>query len=273
MFKIKLYLYSTILYLIQLFSSLLYELHLLPDIKFLPSGNIFIVNKQLFEHFPHVAVLTLYEKLLSFCKFNISDSYLAFFLAYSAHPKAPIKPAIEGLVTFMFSSFSKALKTPSFKNVPPCVTIFLPSSSMFRARITLYIAFLTIDIERPAEISSTEAPSFCACLTHEFINTVQREPKFTGDFENSPFLTNSSNLKPSAVAKVSKKEPQPEEHASFSVIESITLFFNLKHLMSCPPISITKSTLELKCCAAVRCAIVSTSPKSIENALRIRSSP
>ena len=35
----------------------------------------------------------------------------------------------------------------------------------------------------PAEISLTLAPSFCACLTLEFINTVQRVPRSTGRSE------------------------------------------------------------------------------------------
>jgi hypothetical protein len=43
-------------------------------------------------------------------------------------------------------------------------------------------------------------------------------------------------------AKVCKKEPQPEEQASLRMIESIAWFLILKHLISCPPISMTKST-------------------------------
>ena len=44
----------------------------------------------------------------------------------------------------------------------------------------LQMAFLTMLMDKPAEISSTEAPSFWACLTEEFMNTVQREPRSTG---------------------------------------------------------------------------------------------
>ena len=43
-------------------------------------------------------------------------------------------------------------------------------------------------------------------------------------------------------AKVEINEPQPDEQASFKKIESIVPFFILKHFMSCPPISIIKST-------------------------------
>lgn len=42
-------------------------------------------------------------------------------------------------------------------------------------------------------MSSMEAPSFCACLTEEFMNTVQREPRSTGWVEARAFCVNSSN--------------------------------------------------------------------------------
>ena len=41
-------------------------------------------------------------------------------------------------------------------------------------------------MDRPAEMSSTPAPSFWACLTEEFMNTVQREPRSTGFSARSP---------------------------------------------------------------------------------------
>ena len=50
------------------------------------------------------------------------------------------------------------------------------------------MAFFTMEIDRPALISSTDAPSFWACLTLEFMNTVHREPRFTGFWVNSPSL-------------------------------------------------------------------------------------
>ena len=106
-------------------------------------------------------------------------------------------------------------------------------------------------LARPAEISSTSAPSFWACLTEEFINTVQREPSSAGDFEKIAFLAKSCVLYPKDLANVSKKEPQPDEQASFKTIESIAPSLMWKHLISCPPMSIIKSTSGLKCLAAV----------------------
>ena len=47
-------------------------------------------------------------------------------------------------------------------------------------------------MDRPAEMSSTEAPSFWACLTEEFMNTVQREPRFTGCWANRPIREKSA---------------------------------------------------------------------------------
>ncbi len=47
-------------------------------------------------------------------------------------------------------------------------------------------------------------------------------------------------------ANVSINEPQPDEQASLSVMESIAPARILKHLMSCPPISMMKSTFGRK---------------------------
>ena len=48
------------------------------------------------------------------------------------------------------------------------------------------------DKEKPAEISGTEAPSFCACFTLEFINTVQRVPRSIGCSANRAAFAKSS---------------------------------------------------------------------------------
>ena len=76
-------------------------------------------------------------------------------------------------------------------------------------------------MDSPAEMSSTEAPSFCACLTEEFMNTVQRVPRSTGDLPNSPFFANSSTEYPIDRANVSMNEPQPEEQASLRMMLSM----------------------------------------------------
>ena len=54
------------------------------------------------------------------------------------------------------------------------------------------MAFFTMEMDSPAEMSSTLAPSFWACFTLEFMNTVHREPRFTGFWVNRPSLAKSS---------------------------------------------------------------------------------
>ena len=54
------------------------------------------------------------------------------------------------------------------------------------------MAFFTMEMDSPALMSSTLAPSFWACLTEEFMNTVHREPRFTGFWVNRPSLAKSS---------------------------------------------------------------------------------
>ena len=77
-------------------------------------------------------------------------------------------------------SRSKARSTASLRKVPPWTTMLRPSWSGPVQRMTLYRAFFTTLMLRPAAMSSTVAPSFWACFTEEFMNTVQREPRSTG---------------------------------------------------------------------------------------------
>ena len=51
--------------------------------------------------------------------------------------------------------------------------------------------FLITEYASPEEMSATVAPSFCACLTMEFINTVQRVPRSIGCFANKAALAKS----------------------------------------------------------------------------------
>ena len=103
-------------------------------------------------------------------------------------------------------------------------------------------AFFITEYDNPADISLTSAPSFCACFTLEFINTVHLEPRSTGALDFSASFAKSSIFILRDFAKLSINEPHPDEHASFNKIESITPFFILKHFISCPPISSIKST-------------------------------
>ena len=113
------------------------------------------------------------------------------------------------------------------------------------------MAFFTTLTDSPAEISSAVAPSFWDCFTDEFMNTVQRLPRFTGARAKSPFLENSSAVYPMDRAKVSMNEPHPEEQASLSMMLSMAPFLIRKHLMSWPPMSRMKSTPGMNRLAAV----------------------
>ena len=129
-------------------------------------------------------------------------------------------------------------------------------------RMTLKSAFLITEIAMPAEISPTLAPSFWACLTFEFMKTVQRVPRSTGCADERAVLANASTVIPSDCEKLLIKEPQPEEQASFNLIESITPSLTVKLFISWPPMSMTKVTPGWKVSAARKCATVSTSPIS-----------
>ena len=76
----------------------------------------------------------------------------------------------------------------------------------------------------------------------EFINTVHLEPKSTGFLARRAFSVNSPTSIPILWAKVSRKLPQPEEHASLSKMELITPSSTFIAFISCPPISTIKST-------------------------------
>ena len=78
----------------------------------------------------------------------------------------------------------------------------------------MYRAFLTTLMDRPAEMFSTLAPSFWACLTLEFMKTVQRLPRSTDGRQTGPG-GELLYIIAQRLAKVCRKLPQPEEQASF----------------------------------------------------------
>lgn len=70
-------------------------------------------------------------------------------------------------------------------------------------------------------MSASVAPSFWACLTLEFMKTVQREPRSMGLLASRAAWEKSWMDIFKDLAKVSRKEPQPDEQASLSRISSI----------------------------------------------------
>ena len=72
--------------------------------------------------------------------------------------------------------------------------MFLPSSAAEETFMTLNSAFLMTEYARPAEMSETSAPSFWACFTRLFMNTVQRVPRSMGCFAKSAALAKSCTV-------------------------------------------------------------------------------
>ena len=219
--KILLYLYSYISGMSAFFIGMPEPFsHLLPVINFEPSLNLFIVNTQLFSQRPHLPCPTFTSNVSNssgFINVEISPSS-AFSLAINATPKAPIIPEISGLTTSLPMTFSMLLNTALFKKVPPWTTILSPASSGSLNLITLYRAFFITEYDNPAEISPIEAPSFCACFTFEFINTVHLVPRSTGLEDSNASFENSTAFISTDLAYVSINEPHPEEQASFNII-------------------------------------------------------
>ena len=110
------------------------------------------------------------------------------------------------------------------------------------------------------------APSFCACLTREFMKTVQRLPRSTGLLARVAACANSWTDMFMDTAKLSMKLPQPEEQASLSMMCSMTPSLTCRHFMSWPPMSRMNSTPGTKALAPRRCATVSISPESARRA-------
>ena len=63
-------------------------------------------------------------------------------------------------------------------------------------------------------MSAIDAPSRNTCLTFEFMKTVQRVPRSHGNSAVQASAANSDTLYPRLLAKVSMKDPHPDEQAS-----------------------------------------------------------
>ena len=100
-------------------------------------------------------------------------------------------------------------------------------------------------------MSPIVAPFLNACLTFEFMNTVQRVPRSQGCAARQAIAAKSCTVTPSDLANVSMNEPQPEEQASFISMRLTTPPSTNMAFMSCPPMSRMNDTSSAKCLAAV----------------------
>ncbi|MNP11828.1 hypothetical protein D3C76_1040360 [compost metagenome] len=83
------------------------------------------------------------------------------------------------------------------------------------------------------------------------MKTVQREPRSRGSLASRALAANSSTFICRDSAKDSRKEPQPDEQASFSMMLSMAPFLIRRHFISWPPMSIIRSTSGRKWRAAL----------------------
>ena len=167
-------------------------------------------------------------------------------------------PVYGDLVTSRPRYCSSALNTASFLNVPPWTTILSPRESMLETRMTLVNTFSIIDRHRPAMISSGFLPVRWAVTMLLFINTVQRLPRAAGFLEAKAAFSISCTGICSEAAKFSRKEPQPEEQASFTTILVMTPLSIHMAFMSWPPMSKRKVASGTYLTAALVWATVST---------------
>ena len=204
--------------------------------------------------------------------FPSPSSFICLF-ANSAAPIAPISPGYGARTTSLPTYCSKAARTASFWNVPPCTTIFRPSASVFETRTTLVKTFSMIERHRPAMMSSGVLPFFCSVTTLEFMNTVQRLPSTAGFCARNAAEAISRTSIPNDFAKLPKNDPHPDEHASLTRMSVTTPSSTQMAFMSCPPISRMNDTSGAYFAAATSCATVSTICTSAWNARPNRASP
>ena len=127
--------------------------------------------------------------------------------------------------------------------------------------------------QSPAIMSSEVLPFRCSVIIPLFINTVQRLPSTAGFFEENAVFAISFVGICKEDAKFSRKEPQPEEQASFKRILVITPFSSQIAFISCPPISRIKEASFTYFSEALVWATVSTVWHGISNALEKSISP
>ena len=91
-------------------------------------------------------------------------------------------------------------------------------------------------------MSAGVLPARCSVTMLEFMKTVQRLPSMAGDFDENAASAMSLVCIPRLPAKFSKKEPQPDEHASLTTMSVTTPLSTQMAFMSWPPISKIKLT-------------------------------
>ena len=100
-------------------------------------------------------------------------------------------------------------------------------------------------------ISPGRRPFLCSVTMLLFMNTVQRLPSLAGCFAPKAASAIFSTGMPRVEAKFSRKEPQPDEQASFTTMLVITPLSSQMAFMSWPPISRMKVAFGTYCAVAL----------------------
>ena len=108
---------------------------------------------------------------------------------------------------------------------------------MLDMRMTLVKTFSTMERHKPAMMSSAVLPACCSLTMELFMKTVQREPRFAGLLEAKAWAEICSTGMCSVAPKLSRKLPQPLEHASFTVMFVTMPWSSQMAFMSWPPMS------------------------------------
>ena len=74
------------------------------------------------------------------------------------------------------------------------------------------------------------------------MNTVHRVPRSTGEADSMAMRAKERTSVPIVCAKVCRKDPQPEEQASLTEMESTAWSRMRRYFMSWPPMSMTEVT-------------------------------
>ena len=130
-----------------------------------------------------------------------------------------------------------------------------------------------MDRHSPAIMSPGSFPLRCSVIILLFIKTVHRLPSWAGFSESKAVRA----IFPTGIwreeAKFSRKEPHPEEQASFSTILVIIPLSSQMAFISCPPMSRIKEASSTYFLAARAWATVSTTWHSVSKAFAKSTSP
>ena len=124
--------------------------------------------------------------------------------------------------------------------------------------MTFVKTFSMMERQSPAMMSSGFLPFRCSVTMLLFMKTVQRLPRTAGSSERKAAEAISVTGIFKVEAKFSRKEPQPEEHASFTRMFVMIPWSSQMAFMSCPPISRRNVISGMYWKAALAWATVST---------------